>query len=104
MPIPSKKDNEKQADYMGRCMSFLNKEGEPERPQDQKVAICLNTYRNPKKKSKAEIELDFSEDIRNMNKLKEVKVEEATKIETKIEQTNNTAVTAPAPEIKADTK
>lgn len=58
----------------------------------------------PFKKSKAEIELDFSEDIRNMNKLKEVKVEEATKIETKIEQTNNTAVTAPTPEIKANTK
>jgi hypothetical protein len=97
MPIPSKKDNEKQADYMGRCMSFLNKEGEPERPQDQKVAICLNTYRNPKKKSKAEIELDFSEDIKKMNK-----VEEAPKIEAKIEEVNNTAVTAPAPEVKAE--
>jgi hypothetical protein len=94
MPIPSKKDNEKQADYMGRCMHFLNKEGEPERPQDQKVAICLNTYNNPKKKAKAnEIEVDFSEDIKKMNK-----VEEAPKIETKVEEATNTV---PVPEVKA---
>lgn len=77
MPIPQKKDNESQNDYMGRCMHFLNKEGETPRPQDQKVAICINTYNNPKKKnSKAEIEIDFSEQIKNMNKLQEVKVEE----------------------------
>jgi hypothetical protein len=62
MPIPSKKDNEKQADYMSRCMTFLNKEGETPRPQDQKVAICLNTFSQPKKKSKAnEIEIDITE-------------------------------------------
>jgi len=100
MPIPSKKDNEKQNDYMGRCMHFLNKEGEPKRPQDQKVAICLNTFQNPKKKSKAnEMEIDFTEDIKNMNKQQEVKVE-APKIEVKIEAPANTAVTAPAPQIK----
>jgi len=100
MPIPQRKDNEKQNDYMGRCMTFLNKEGEPERPQDQKVAICLNTFQNPKKKSKAnEMEIDFTEDIKNMNKQQEVKVE-APKIEVKIEAPANTAVTTPAPQIK----
>jgi len=100
MPIPQRKDNEKQNDYMGRCMTFLNKEGEPKRPQDQKVAICLNTFQNPKKKSKAnEMEIDFTEDIKNMNKQQEVKVE-APKIEVKIEAPANTAVTAPAPQIK----
>jgi len=101
MPIPSKKDNEKQADYMGRCMHFLNKEGEPKRPQDQKVAICLNTYNNPKKKSKAnEIEMDFSEDIKNMNKVEEIKIQETPKIEAKMEEPTNTAVTAPVQEVE----
>jgi hypothetical protein len=100
MPIPQRKDNEKQADYMGRCMTFLNKEGEPERPQDQKVAICLNTYSNPKKKAKAnEIEVDFSEDIKKMNK-----VEEAPKTEVKAEEASSTAVTPPVPEVKAEIK
>jgi hypothetical protein len=104
MPIPQRKDNEKQNDYMGRCMTFLNKEGEPKRPQDQKVAICLNTFQNPKKKSKAnEMEIDFTEDIKNMNKQQEVKVE-AAKVEVKIEAPANTAVTAPAPEVKIEVK
>jgi len=99
MPIIQPKDNEKQNDYMGRCMHFLNKESEPERPQDQKVAICLNTFKNPKKKSKAnEMEIDFTEDIKNMNKLQQIKVEEAPKIEAPA----NTAVTAPAPEIQTE--
>lgn len=89
MPIPSPKDNEKQDKYMGRCMEFMKDE---KYPQKQKVAICLNTYSNPKKKSKAnEIEMDFSEDIKNMKKK-----EEATLAPT------NTAVTAPAPEIKTE--
>ena len=98
MPIPQRKKNEKQSDYMGRCMTFLNKEGETPRPQDQKVAICLNTFSQPKKKAKAnEIEVDFSEDIKKMNKAKEPQ-----KIETKTEEPNNTAVTTPAPEVKPE--
>jgi hypothetical protein len=102
MPIPQPKKNEKQNDYMGRCMDFLGKEDRTERPQKQKVAICLNTYQNPKNKAKAEIEIDFSEDIKNMNKKEEVKIEEAPKIEAKVEEPTNTAVTAPAPEVKAE--
>lgn len=93
MPIPNPKDNEKQNDYMGRCMHFLNKKGETKRPQNQQVAICLNNFKGPKKKSKAEVEIDFSEQIKNMNK------GEAPKIATKAEEPTNTAVTAPAPEI-----
>jgi hypothetical protein len=83
MPIPQKKDNESQNDYMGRCMRFLNKDGETPRPQDQKVAICLNTYRNPKKKAKAEVEIDFTEDIKNMNKPQEIIPIEAPEVKTK---------------------
>jgi hypothetical protein len=89
MPMPQPKKNEKQNNYMGRCMDFLSKE---ERPQKQKVAICLNTYRNPKEKAKAEIEIDFSEDIKNMNKKEQIKIEETPKVEAKIE----------APEVKAE--
>lgn len=99
MPIPQKKDNESQNDYMGRCMHKLKDE---KRPQDQKVAICLNTYRNPKKKAKAEIEIDFTEDIKNMNKPQEITPTEAPKIEAKIEEVTNTAVTAPVPEVKIE--
>lgn len=95
MPIPQKKNKEKQNDYMGRCMDFMKDE---KYPQKQKVAICLNTYSNPKKKAKAnEIEVDFSEDIKKMNKAKE-----AQKIETKTEETNNTAVISPSPEVKPE--
>jgi hypothetical protein len=102
MPIPQPKDNEKQSDYMGRCMQKVNKDN-PKMENKQQVAICLNTYSNPKKKSKAnEIEVDFSEDIKNMNKPEEIKVEEAPKIEAKVEEATNTAVTAPAPEVKAE--
>lgn len=116
MPIPSKKDNEKQADYMGRCMHFLNKEGEPERPQDQKVAICLNTFKNPKKKSKAAdrngIEVDFSDKIKEIKEkkaqeeaIKQAKLEPVVEkktetpppvAETPVVEPVHTAVTAPA--------
>jgi hypothetical protein len=75
MPIPQPKDNEKQADYMGRCMHKVNKDN-PKMENKQQVAICLNTYSNPKKKAKAnEIEVDMSEDIKNLNKVEEVKTE-----------------------------
>ena len=100
MPIPQPKDNEKQNDYMGRCMHKVNKDN-PKMENKQQVAICLNTYNNPKKKSKAEVEIDFSEQIKNMNKQQEIKIEETPKIEAKIEVPVNTAVTAPVPEIKA---
>ena len=101
MPIPQPNDNEKQNDYMGRCMHFLNKKGETKRPQNQQVAICLNTFKGPKKKSKAEVEIDFSEQIKNLKK-EEIKTEEAPKVEAKVEEPINTAVTAPAPEVKVE--
>ena len=41
----------------------------------------------------------INEDIKNMNKQQEVKVE-AAKVEVKIEAPANTAITAPAPEIQ----
>jgi hypothetical protein len=98
MPIPQRKDKEKQNDYMGRCMEFMKDE---KYPQKQKVAICLNTFSQPKKKAKAnEIEIDFSEDIKKMNKEKEIKIEEAPKTEIKVEKADNTEATTPSPEVK----
>jgi hypothetical protein len=106
MPMPKPKKGEKQNDYMGRCMHKINKDN-PQMENNQQVAICLNSFK-PKKKSKAnEMEVDFSEDIKNRNKPQEIKVEEAPKIEAKIEEVNNTAVTAPeikTEEIKNETK
>jgi hypothetical protein len=102
MPIPQPKDNEKQNDYMGRCMHKVNKDN-PKMENKQQVAICLNTYNHPKKKSKAnEMEIDFTEDIKNMNKQQEIKTQETPQVEAKIETPANTAVTAPAPEIQSE--
>jgi len=102
MPMPKPKKGEKQNDYMGRCMHKINKDN-PEMENKQQVAICLNSFK-PKKSKANEIEVDFSEDIKKMNKVQEIKVEEAPKIEAKVEEANNTAVTAPAPEVKAEIK
>jgi hypothetical protein len=102
MPIPNPKDNEKQNDYMGRCMEFMKDE---KYPQKQKVAICLNTYSNPKKKSKAsnrnEIEIDFSDKIKEINEKKaQVEAEKEIKIEPVVEQKIETP--APVAEIKVE--
>jgi hypothetical protein len=64
MPIPKPKSKEKEGDYMGRCMEFMKDE---RYPQKQKVAICLNTYRGPQKKAKAEIEIDIKNPDLNIN-------------------------------------
>jgi hypothetical protein len=72
MPIIQPKDNEKQDKYMGRCMEFMKDE---KYPQKQKVAICLNTFRGPQKKAKAEIELDINNpdlNIENNSKKQEI--------------------------------
>jgi hypothetical protein len=100
MPMPQPKDNEKQNDYMGRCMDFLSKEERTNRPQKQKVAICLNTFNAPKKKTKGNsVEIDFSDKIKEMKEKKAqelIKQEEALKVEEpKVEPVHN-AVTAPA--------
>jgi len=102
VPIPEKKDNEKQNDYMGRCMSFMKDE---KYPQKQKVAICLNTYSNPKKKSKASdrnsIEVDFSDKIKE---IKEKKAQEEASKQAKLEPVVEKKIEAPAPvaEIKVE--
>lgn len=48
MPIPTPNKNETEKDFIARCMSFLADE---DRPNEQKVAMCLTSFRN---KDKAE--------------------------------------------------
>jgi hypothetical protein len=102
MPIPQKKDNEKQDKYMGRCMEFMKDE---KYPQKQKVAICLNTYSNPKQKSKAadrnSIEIDFSDKIKE---IKEKKAQEEASKQAKVEPVVEQKIETPAPvaEIKVE--
>ena len=97
MPIPQPKDNEKKNDYMGRCMHKVNKDN-PKMENKQQVAICLNTYSNPKKKSKAAdrngIEIDFSDKIKE---IKEKKAQEEASKQIKIEPVIEQKVESPAP-------
>jgi len=102
MPIPQPKNNEEQKDYMGRCMEFVKEE---KYPQKQKVAICLNTYSNPKKKSKAAdrngIEIDFSDKIKEIKEKKaQEEADKQAKLEPVIEQKIETPV--PVAEIKVE--
>ena len=103
MPIPKPKDNEKQNDYMGRCMHKVNKDN-PKMENKQQVAICLNTYNNPKQKSKAAdrngIEIDFTDKIKE---IKEKKAQEEAQKQMKIEPVIEQKVETPAPvvEVKA---
>jgi len=125
MPIPQPKDNEKQNDYMGRCMHKVNKDN-PKMENKQQVAICLNTYSGPKEKSKAAdrdgIEIDFTDKIKEIKEKKtqeeaskQIKVEPVVeqkietpapaveiKVKAPVSESTNTAVTPPAPETKAE--
>lgn len=51
MPLPGVKKNEKEAEYMQRCMTFLADE---KRPNDQKVAMCMTTFRNAHKSNSSD--------------------------------------------------
>ena len=44
MPIPKPKANEKQKDFIVRCVAEISKEYK----KDQAVAICYQTYRDAK--------------------------------------------------------
>ncbi len=52
MPLPKPKKDEEESAYMGRCMSFLADE---DRPNEQKVAMCLTTFRSKGEESQAEL-------------------------------------------------
>ena len=49
MPIPQPQPEEKKQDFMSRCMSFMA-DDEPSMANEQRVAICMDTFRNKNKK------------------------------------------------------
>ena len=57
MPIPSPKPNEKQSEFIGRCVRFVIDEGTaPNTPKGRKqaVAICYSQWRRSKKSEEVE--------------------------------------------------
>jgi len=56
MPIPNPKKKEKESDYMGRCMPAIKEEFTS---QDQRVAVCLTTFRKGKEKKAKAMEIDI---------------------------------------------
>jgi hypothetical protein len=51
MPVPKPKDGESKTDFMERCMHEVSKN--PDRPNEQNVAICLSTWRTKHPSDKA---------------------------------------------------
>ena len=49
--MPTPKKDEKESDYMNRCVPMLIKEG---KKPDQAVAICNSMFTNSKKKAEGE--------------------------------------------------
>jgi HK97 family phage major capsid protein len=45
MPIPKPTDNEKQADFISRCMHALA-DSDPDRPNEQRLAMCFTAWRS----------------------------------------------------------
>jgi len=56
MPIPKPKKKEKEGDYMGRCMPAIKEEFTS---QDQRVAVCLTTFRKGKQQKVKAMEVDI---------------------------------------------
>lgn len=56
MPIPNPKKKEKESDYMGRCMPAIKEEFTS---QDQRVAVCLTTFRKGKEEKTKAMEIDI---------------------------------------------
>jgi len=59
MPIPKPKKKEKESKYMGRCMPAIKEEFTS---QDQRVAVCLTTFRKGKNEKSKAMEIDITED------------------------------------------
>lgn len=52
MPIKPPRKGESEASFMARCMAELSGPDAADRPQEQKVAICLSTYRRGRERQK----------------------------------------------------
>ncbi len=58
MPIPTPNKDEKEKDFIARCMRTLAK-NDPDRPQEQRAAICYSKWRGKKKEESSEIGASF---------------------------------------------
>ncbi len=73
MPLPSPSKNEKQSDFISRCMG--NTESNKNFPdQKQRAAVCYSQWKKKKKKSKA-----TQEDIVQFAELSNLSLEESEK-------------------------
>jgi hypothetical protein len=63
MPLPKPSPNAKESsknEFMQKCMHAIKDE---KRPQDQKVAICLDIWRRRKKSAKGSEDLKWEEQV-----------------------------------------
>ena len=58
MPIPNPRRKEKESQFMSRCMPAIKEEFTS---QDQRVAVCLTTFRKNKNKKSKAMEIDVTE-------------------------------------------
>jgi HK97 family phage prohead protease len=58
MPIPKPTAQESEEDFMGRCMTDSTMLSEYT-DRDQRVAVCLDSFKNPKKEEDMEVEHDI---------------------------------------------
>lgn len=58
MPIPKPTAQESEEDFMGRCMTDSTMLSEYS-DRDQRVAVCLDSFKNPKKEEDMEVEHDI---------------------------------------------
>lgn len=79
MPLPTPNKDEKQSDYVGRCMEFWSSE-DTKLDQKQQLASCYDRYRRWKKnrkkrdkaKERAKKRIEESKSlVHDLNKLKE---------------------------------
>ncbi len=68
MPVPKPSGGESQDDYISRCVSWADDE-HPEMDEDQRLAMCFDTYRGGKEKStKAEILKELKHSLGRLGK------------------------------------
>ena len=58
MPIPKPTAQESEEDFMGRCMTDSTMLSEYS-DREQRVAVCLDSFKNPKKEEDMEVEHDI---------------------------------------------
>lgn len=69
MPIPTPKEDESRDDFLERCIPEVTKD-DPEKPQEQIVAICGTTYDDKDKKKEQPKETEKEEKEVKQNKVK----------------------------------